>query len=253
MLEEWIAKRIDNPHVVKAIEPTRKRNFLYLVSEYIEGITLSQWIIDNPKPTINQVRAIIEQAAKGLQAFHRQEMIHQDLRPNNIMIGPGNTVKIIDFGSTFIAGVTDIKNEEAVRGTMRYSAPEYFLGQVGSQRSDIYALAVITYQMLSGRFPYNIEIAQARSLSAQRRLTYKTVVNEDTEFPIWVDDALRKALYVEPQKRYEELSEFVHDLHHPNNAFISRNNRPLIERDPVIFWKGVSIALLLIIVIEKLI
>jgi serine/threonine protein phosphatase PrpC len=253
MLEEWIAKRIDNPHVVKAIEPTRKRNYLYLLSEYVEGITLNQWIIDNPKPTINQVRAIIEQAAKGLQAFHRQEMIHQDLRPNNIMIGPGNTVKIIDFGSTFIAGVTDIKNEEAVRGTMRYSAPEYFLGKVGSQRSDIYALAVIAYQMLSGRFPYNIEIAQARSLSAQRRLTYKTVVNEDTEFPIWVDDALRKALYVEPQKRYEELSEFVHDLHHPNKAFISRNSRPLIERDPVIFWKGVSVALLLIIVIEKLI
>jgi len=252
MLEEWIAKRIDNPHVVKAIEPTRKRNFLYLVSEYIEGITLSQWIIDNPKPTINQVRAIIEQAAKGLQAFHRQEMIHQDLRPNNIMIGPGNTVKIIDFGSTFIAGVTDIKNEEAVRGTMRYSAPEYFLGKVGSQRSDIYALAVITYQMLSGRFPYTNEIAQARSLSAQRRLTYKTVVNEDTEFPIWVDDALRKALHVEPQKRYEELSEFVHDLHHPNKAFISRNSRPLLERDPVIFWKSVTVTLLLIMVIQKL-
>lgn len=168
------------------------------------------------------------------------------------MIGPGNTVKIIDFGSTFVAGVTDIKNEEAVRGTMRYSAPEYFLGKVGSQRSDIYALAVITYQMLSGRFPYNIEIAQARSLSAQRRLTYKTVVSADTEFPIWIDDALRKALQIEPQKRYEELSEFIHDLHHPNKTFISRYNRPLIERDPVFFWKGVSITLLLIMVVQKL-
>ncbi len=123
---------------------------------------------------------------------------------------------------------------------------------MGSQRSDIYALAVITYQMLSGRFPYTNEIAQARSLSAQRRLTYKTVVNEDTEFPIWVDDALRKALHVEPQKRYEELSEFVHDLHHPNKAFISRNSRPLLERDPVIFWKSVTVTLLLIMVIQKL-
>ncbi|ABM02556.1 serine/threonine protein kinase [Psychromonas ingrahamii 37] len=250
MLEEWIAKRLNNPHVAKAIEPTRKRNFLYLVSEYIDGITLTQWMTDNPKPTINQVRKIIEQTAKGLQAFHRQEMIHQDLRPNNIMIDCNNVVKIIDFGSTFIAGVTDIKNEEAVRGTMRYSAPEYFLGEVGSSRSDIYALAVITYQMLSGRFPYHAEIAQVRSLSAQRRLIYKSLINDDIEFPIWIDDTLRKALNVEPLKRYEELSEFVHDLHHPNKAFISRSSRPLIERDPVMFWQGISLILLLIIVIQ---
>ncbi|MEZ7984811.1 MAG: bifunctional protein-serine/threonine kinase/phosphatase [Pseudomonadales bacterium] len=253
MLEEWIAKRLNNPHVVKAIEPNRKRNFLYLVSEYIEGISLSQWMIDNPKPSIDEVRRIIEQAAKGLQAFHRQEMIHQDLRPNNIMIDHSNTVKVIDFGSTFIAGVTDIKNEEAVRGTMRYSAPEYFLGKVGTPRSDIYALAVIAYQMLSGRFPYNVEIAQARSLSAQRRLVYKSVANDDTEFPIWIDDALRKALSIEPLKRYDELSEFVHDLHHPNKAFISRNSRPLMERNPVMFWQGMSVILLLIIIIQKVV
>lgn len=250
MLEEWIAKRLNNPHVAKAIEPTRKRNFLYLVSEYIDGITLTQWMIDNPKPTINQVRTIIEQTAKGLQAFHRQEMVHQDLRPNNIMIDSNNIVKIIDFGSTFIAGVTDIKNEQAVRGTMRYSAPEYFLGEVGSRRSDIYALAVVTYQMLSGRFPYHAEIAQVRSLSAQRRLVYKSLINDDIEFPIWIDDTLRKALKVEPLKRYGELSEFVHDLHHPNKAFISRTSRPLIERNPVMFWQSVSFILLLIIVIQ---
>ena len=250
MLEEWIAKRLNNPHVAKAIEPTHKRNYLYLVSEYIEGISLKQWMIDNPKPTIHQVRTIIGQTVKGLQAFHRQEMVHQDLRPNNIMIDSNNTVKIIDFGSTFIAGVTDIKSEEAVRGTIRYSAPEYFLGEVGSPRSDIYALAVITYQMLSGRFPYHAEIAQARSLSAQRRLTYKSLINDDIEFPIWIDDTLRKALNVEPLKRYAELSEFAHDLHHPNKAFISRTSRPLIERDPVMFWQGISLILLLIIVIQ---
>ncbi|MFB1014533.1 MAG: protein kinase, partial [Alteromonadaceae bacterium] len=106
MLEEWIAKRINNPHVAKAVIANRKRNFLYLVTEFIDGISLNQWMIDNPKPKLEQVRDIIEQTAKGLQAFHRQEMIHQDLRPANIMIDSSNTVKIIDFGSTFIAGVT---------------------------------------------------------------------------------------------------------------------------------------------------
>lgn len=247
MLEEWIAKRLNNPHLVKTIAPTRKRNYLYLVSEYIDGITLKQWMIDNPKPSITQVREIIGQVVKGLQALHRQEMIHQDLRPNNIMIDANNVVKIIDFGATFIAGVTDIKNEEAVRGTIRYSAPEYFLGEVGSSRSDIYSLAVITYEMLSGSFPYEIKISQVRSLSAQRRLGYQSLINDEIEFPVWVDDTLRKALNVEPRKRHDELSEFIHDLHQPNKDFVSRTSRPLLERDPVMFWKGVSLVMFVLL------
>ncbi len=252
ILEEWIAKRLNNPHVLKAIEPKRKRNYLYLLNEYIEGVSLKQWMIDNPKPTISQVRAIVAQTAKGLQAFHRQEMLHQDLRPDNIMLDSSNTVKIIDFGSTFIAGVTGSKNEEVLRGTMRYSAPEYFLGKAGSPESDIYALAVIAYQMLSGHFPYTVEISQARSLSAQRRLSYKSLINDDTAFPIWIDDTLRKALQVEPHKRYRGLSEFVHDLHHPNKTFLSRHSRPLIERDPLTFWQYVSLVLAVIIIIQQI-
>ena len=250
MLEEWIAKRLNNPHVAKAIGLTRKRNFLYLVSEFIEGVSLNQWMIDNPKPNLNQVRAIIGQIAKGLQTFHRQEMIHQDLRPNNIMIDRSNTVKIIDFGSTYIAGVTSAISADTLRGTMRYSAPEYFLGHVGSERSDIYSLAVITYQMLSGRFPYGVEIAQAKNMSAQRRLSYRSLINDDSEFPIWIDDALRRALHIDPLKRHGELSEFIYDLHHPNKAYLSRNRRPLIERDPVMFWQGLSIIFFLVIMIQ---
>lgn len=251
MLEEWIAKRVNNPHVAKAIAPNRKRNYLYLVSEYIEGISLNQWMIDNPRPSLEAVRSIIEQVAKGLQAFHRQEMIHQDLRPNNIMIDQTNTVKIIDFGSTYIAGVTDSKTEEILRGTMRYSAPEYFLGQLGTQRSDIYSLGVMTYQMLSGRFPYTTKISQASSVSAQRRLNYKSLIDDHSELPLWVDDSLRRALQVNPLKRYSELSEFIYDLRHPNRSFLSKGRPPLIQRNPVVFWQGVSLILFGIIVVQE--
>ncbi|MEO9275391.1 bifunctional protein-serine/threonine kinase/phosphatase [Marinomonas sp. 5E14-1] len=249
MMEDWVAKRVTNPHVVKAIEPTRKRNYLYVVTEYLEGKSLAQWMIDNPKPTLEQTRNIISQIAKGLQAFHRQEMIHQDIRPANIMIDDTNTVKIIDFGSTYIAGVTSLEGEEVLKGTMRYSAPEYFLGQAGTVKSDIYALGVIAYQMLSGnKFPYSTSIAQARSVSAQRRIQYTSLINEESELPVWIDDALQKALQINPLKRYEALSEFVYDLHHPNKAFLNRTRPPLIQRNPVMFWQGVSFSLLLIIV-----
>jgi serine/threonine protein phosphatase PrpC len=251
MLEEWIAKRVNNPHVAKAIEPNRKRNFLYLVTEYIEGISLHQWIIDNPKPNLEEVRVIIEQVVKGLQAFHRQEMIHQDIRPQNIMIDLSNTVKIIDFGSTYIAGVTGSKTEEIMRGTLLYSAPEYFLGQQGSPQSDIYALAVMTYQMLSGRFPYGVEISKARSAKEQRRLVYNRLVDDESELPSWIDDALQKALQINPLKRYSELSEFIYDLRNPNKVFLSRTRPPLMQRDPIMFWQGVSFILFVIIVMQK--
>lgn len=246
MLEDWIAKRLNNPYVVKAIESPRQRQFLYLATEYIEGQSLAQWMIDNPKPTLEQTRDIISQIANGLQAFHRKSMIHQDIRPANIMIDKHGIVKIIDFGSTYIAGVSNTKDEEVLRGTMRYSAPEYFLGHAGSERSDIYALGVITYQMLSGnQFPYSPKIAQARSIAAQQRLTYRSVITEASELPVWIDDALHKALNINPLKRYEEVSEFVYDLHHPNQTFLDRTRPPLIQRNPVMFWQGVSFVLFL--------
>jgi serine/threonine protein phosphatase PrpC/predicted Ser/Thr protein kinase len=251
MLEEWIAQRLNNPHIVKAIVPKRKRNFLYLVTEYIEGISLNQWMIDNPKPNLEQVRTIVEQIAKGLQAFHRQEMVHQDIRPNNIMIDASNTVKIIDFGSTFIAGVSDPTQEE-MRGTMRYSAPEYFLGHLGTQRSDIYSLGVLTYQMLSGKFPYNVNIAQTRSLSAQQRLVYQTIIDDESESPLWIDHALQKALHVDPSKRYAVLSEFIYDLRHPNKAYTAKTKPPLIQRDPIMFWKVISLILFILLIIQQL-
>lgn len=247
MLEQWIAKRVNNPHVAKAIDVKRKQNYLYLVSEYIEGISLNQWMIDNPKPSLESVRDIIEQVVKGVQAFHRQEMIHQDLRPNNIMIDNSGTVKIIDFGSTYITGVSDNHHEQVLRGTMRYSAPEYFLGQWGTQGSDIFSIAVITYQMLSGKFPYKTDIALSRSLSAQRKLSYQSIINVDSELPLWIDDTLERALQVEPKYRYALLSEFIYDMRKPNKQFLAKSRAPLIERNPILFWQGLSFVLFCVV------
>ena len=124
MMEEWVARRIDSPHVLKPRLHSRKREYLYVVTEFIEGQTLTQWMIDNPKPDLETVRGIVEQIARGLRAFHRKEMLHQDLRPDNIMIDRTGTAKIIDFGSTKITGVVEAApptdhNEFWVRPSIR--------------------------------------------------------------------------------------------------------------------------------------
>jgi serine/threonine protein phosphatase PrpC len=251
LMEEWIAKRINSAHVLKPRELTRKRHYLYTAFEFIDGQTLTQWMIDNPKPSLQSVREIVGQIAKGLQAFHRLEMLHQDIRPENIMIDQSGVVKIIDFGSTKVAGLMEMTQPIAhqhILGTAQYTAPEYFLGEVGAPRSDLFSLAVITYQMLTGKLPYGAQVAKSRSKSAQNKLRYQTALHDDRELPAWVDDTLKKALHPNPYKRYQELSEFIYDLSQPSKTFLSKTKAPLLERDPVVFWQSVSVILVVVIV-----
>ena len=252
MMEEWVARRIDSAHVLKAVPNTRSRKFLYVVTEFVEGTTLAQWMIDNPKPDLETVRGILEQVVKGLRAFHRMEMLHQDLRPQNIMLDKQGTVKIIDFGSTKVPGVIEaapvIDGNENL-GTAQYTAPEYFLGEGGSTRSDQFSLGVIAYQMLTGTFPYGAEVARSRTKSAQRKLAYLSARNSNPEVPVWVDGALKKAVHPDPYKRYEALSEFVFDLRHPKDEYLRAGPVPLLERNPVRFWQGVSLALACMVIL----
>lgn len=246
LMEEWVARRVHNIHVLKPCDQTRRRNYLYIVTEYIEGQTLAQWMTDNPKPSLEAVRDIIDQTANGLQALHRQEMLHQDLRPNNIMIDKMGTVKLIDFGSVYVSGLADtagIHDPHQILGTAQYTAPEFFLGEAGSPASDQFSLGVIAYQMLSGRLPYSTRVARTNTRAAQLKLVYETVLDAKRTIPSWIDGAIRTAVHPDPSKRYEAISEFVHDLRHPNPKYVREHAEPLIERNPLLFWKGLSLIL----------
>jgi serine/threonine protein phosphatase PrpC/ribosomal protein L39E len=250
MMEEWVARRIDSPHVLKPCLHSRRRNYLYVATEFIDGQTLTQWMIDNPKPDLETVRGIVEQIARGLRAFHRKEMLHQDIRPENIMIDRTGTAKIIDFGSTKIAGVLEaapFNGQNDILGTAQYTAPEYFLGESGSPRSDMFSLGVITYQMLTGKLPYGSQIAKARTRSQFGKLRYASAVADNREVPAWIDGALRRAVHPDPNKRYESLSEYTFDLRHPNTKYLGSSAVPLIERNPLLFWKSTTVILACII------
>src|SRR5215470_4059681 len=252
MMEEWVARRLNSAHVLKPRQQSRKRSYLYVVMEFIDGQTLTQWMIDNPKAELETIRDIVEQIAKGLQAFHRMEMLHQDLRPDNIMIDKTGTVKIIDFGSTKVRGVIEAApaiDHDDILGTAQYTAPEYFLGESGTSRSDIFSLGVITYQMLTGSLPYGAQIAKARTRSEQRKLRYASALDDNREIPAWIDVVLKKAVQADPHQRYDELSEFVFDLRHPNKSLLGSASAPLIERNPLLFWKALCLILLLMILL----
>lgn len=240
--EEWAGRRINEPHVMKVLEIKRKRTALYYIAEHIEGRTLRQWMDDEPRPNITQVRDMIKQVTSGLRAFHRLEMIHQDLKPENILVDEHGTLKIIDFGSTKISGIDEITTpiqENNLLGTINYTAPEYHTGSQGSNCSDIFSLGVIAYELLTGKLPYGKELS-ARNI---RRVSYRSIKNFNPEVPLWVDKAIEKAVQINPEFRYAHLSEFVFALSEPDNKLIKKDFVPLLERNPARTWRFIAIFL----------
>ncbi len=243
--EEWIGRLVSSPNTLNIHDVKGKRRFLYHVTEYFDGKTLQQWILDNPLPDIEAVRSIVSQIALGLRALHRKDVLHLDLKPGNVMIDGNGLVKIIDFGSSQAASWADEKGRAAhaiPAGTADYAAPEHLIGTPPSNRSDIYSLGVITYEMLTGHLPYGKGITNAAQL---KKLVYIPATTRRKDIPDWVDAALEQAVHKSPSERTNALSALVENLRKPNTELGFGREKPLIERDPVTFWKCVSLILLL--------
>lgn len=249
LYEEWIGRRVNNKHVIKVLKPKGEKRFLYYVTEYVDGITLRQWMSQHSQPDIKEVREIIKQTAAGLRAFHRLEMLHQDLKPENIMLDANGGVKILDFGSAKIAGIAEITTPlERINllGTVNYTAPEYLLAQAGTNKSDLFSLGVITYELLTGKLPYGNAFEKTMNPRKISALKYRPSYHYNPMVPVWMDGAIRKAVKCDPKRRYETLSEFIQDICKPNNRFLEYSPPPLMERNPVLFWQTVAIVMIFV-------
>jgi serine/threonine protein phosphatase PrpC len=247
LLEEWVMRRVSHQNLLAATPRRGARRHIYAVALFVEGQTLDQWMADHPRPLLPQARDVVGQLAAGLLALHRREMLHRDLRPKNVLIDGDGTARIIDFGSVEVAGLGELAPGAAKQaifaGTVQYAAPELLLGEPASPRSDLFSLGVIAYQMLTGALPYGTQAARATTRAAQRRLRYRSAREHDPNLPDWIDAALAKAVAIDPQRRYQELSEFTYDLAHPNARLLASGARPLLERGSIRFWRAVALSL----------
>ncbi len=243
-LEEWIGLRTDSPHLAKVVRRTRPRRFLYYVLESIDGTTLGRWSEENPRPPVEQVIRIVGQIVEGVRALHRRDTLHQDLKPENILLDREGKVKIIDYGSCRVGGIAEIATpfeRGNALGTMDFSAPEYRLGVTPTTRSDMFSIAVITYHLLTGgQHPYGKAWATARNQRDFFGLTYQPAAAHHLMVPLWMDAVLRKALSIRIESRQEVMSEFVHNLRHPDPAFLTAEPLPFAQRSPLLFWKLVA-------------
>lgn len=251
--EEWIGKRIDSPHVVKIVQQTRQRNFLYYLMEYVPGISLEKWMQENPLPKPKVAIAIVKQIAVALQAFHATETIHQDLKPGNILVDNMH-VKVIDFGSVFVAGIAEIfvpLEHQGALGTASYSDPHYLQGKNTGVQGDIYALATVTYELFTGHLPYGEKIEQCRSLFDYDKLRYRRANKFNPIIPLWFDRALEKGVSFDLSVRYARLQDFVRDVSQPNPEFLHED--PQLENSRgLLFWQlmsGFWILMLVIVIV----
>ena len=223
MYEEWVGQRIQCGNVVKTHNSSEESKFLAYAMEYVKGQTLRAWMQDNPQPDIQVVISMVKQVIQGLRAFHRQEMLHCDLKPENIMINKIGQVKLIDFGSARIAGVAELMSPVAAvgnQGTQGYTAPEVIINEKVTQVSDQFSLGVIVYEMFTGQLPYQDKLDKNLTVKKLSQLAYESILKHDPHIPIWIDGAINKACHLDEKSRYEALSEFLFDLEHPNSTFL---------------------------------
>jgi serine/threonine protein phosphatase PrpC len=252
MREAWLGEHISHQHIMKIKTANSKSPFLYHVCEYIKGQTLSEWMHDNPTPSIAQVRDIIKQITLALRAFQRLELVHRDLKPDNIMIDNNGQIKLIDYGTVLIASLaenSDTLTETMPQGSLNYIAPETLLTLKADHQSDLFSLGVIAYEMLCGELPYKPMRRAELTFSNYQQWQYRSIKQFRPDLPLWLDLTLKKATQAVANSRYQAFSEFNTDLSKPNlSALEDYKSQPIIERNPVQFWQGVS-ALLFIVLI----
>ncbi|MCK4416578.1 MAG: protein kinase [Candidatus Latescibacteria bacterium] len=215
------AASLNHPNVVTIHDVGEKDGVPYFVMEYLQGTVLSRVIKKSAGNRLPTERALdlTRQICQALNAAHRRGILHRDIKPDNVMVAPDGTAKVLDFGIASIARSTTLTKANELLGTVEYMAPEQLLADGVDQRSDIYSLGVVLYEMLTGELPFT-GTTPAAILYQQLEEKPTPPGNLNTSIPISVEKIVLKALSKDPNQRYQSASEMLEDI------------RGILERKP---------------------
>lgn len=240
-LEQWVGRRIDNPQVMKIL-PYDDSRFLYYVAEWVEGETLRDWMIHNPKASLDQVVEVLGSVISAVRIFHRLGMVHRDLKPENIILGPDARAKVIDFGAVQVSGFADNPSGyrgSAPEGSLDYIAPEVLNRQPATNLSDMFSIGAMTYEMLTGHLPFGFSDG-TKLPSRPSDWAIKPLEQHRPDLPAAADRALARCLAFEVNDRPDSMSEFLADMKRAarSRSAQSMPSVPLLERGSTSFWRG---------------
>ena len=240
--EEHIGLSFEHEGLLRFYPKPAQSSWIYHLSECIEGHTLRQLLDLNGPLSHKACFDLGQKIMLSLRALHRNHYLHQDIKPDNILI-TGTTAKLIDFGSTSSLIFHDNRSQPA--GSLQYAAPEYFSGGKICIASDLFSFAVVMYEMLTGKLPFT-----ARQVaSAHQTIQFVAPHEHICELPVGLVHVFDRAFAVNVNNRYQSISEFVSDLNPEQYWSDIGLHQPLLLRNPLIFWKSMSAALVFIIVL----
>jgi serine/threonine-protein kinase len=227
--EEEIGQEIDHPGVVKTFDG-EERSRRYMVIEWVEGRLLRAILNEERKLLIDRAVALTIAVCDALDNLHKHGVVHRDLKPENIMVCDGDRIKIIDFGIALkedARRITQVGLTPAL-GTPDYISPEQVMGQRGDQRSDVYALGAMLYEMLTGQPPFTGPSPLA--VMNERLVTDPAPVRElNPEISPEIEEILFRALARDPRRRYATAAEMAWELEHQELVGVeSGKHRPVM-------------------------
>jgi serine/threonine protein phosphatase PrpC len=241
--EAWVGARVNHPSVGRVLElPPGRQSCLYTVMPLYQGELLETRISRRPALGLEEGRKIAITLARAVAALHRAGIIHRDIKPDNVILEGGGSLKLIDLGVVRIPGLEEFPPENTP-GTPAYMAPEMPEGEPGNESTDIYALGVTMFRAFTGEFPYG----NPDAVSPPRRSRPKDFSLLRPDLPAWLEAALARAIALDPAKRFDDLIEFalVMEAGPARAATEIPRPRTLYERAPLQFWQGVAALLAL--------
>jgi serine/threonine protein phosphatase PrpC len=241
--EAWVGARVHNPSIGRVIElPPGRQTSLYTVMPFYQGELLETRMAHPPMLGLEEGRNITVTLARAAATLHRAGIIHRDIKPDNVILEGGGSLKLIDLGVVRVPGLEEFPPEN-IPGTAAYMAPEMFEGEAGNEATDIYALGVTLFRAFTGAFPYgNPDATSPPRLSRPRDFSALR-----PDLPAWLAAVLGRAIAPDPARRFHDMTEFALEMEAgpPRAPAAMARPRTLYERAPLRFWQGLAALLAL--------
>lgn len=183
----------------------------YIVMEFVEGVTLKEYVKRNKMLSWQEATEIVEQILLGIRHAHERGIVHRDLKPQNIMVTPAKRIKVMDFGIARAASTYTVKVGDATVGSVHYFSPEQARGRHTDERSDIYSLGIVYYEMLTGIVPFDGDNPVAIAMMHLQAVP-KQPKEYNLSIPLSVEDVVMKAIRKDTFERYQSASEMISDI-----------------------------------------
>ena len=240
LLEEWFLRRVAGRHFPE-LHSVPQRQHLYYVQRAYSGQTLAEHLRLSGPLQLAEWLDIAPRLIKAVGLLHRRNILHRDIKPENLLWGDDGELRVLDFGLAYCPGLSR-DEAHSLPGTPSYIAPEAFSGSAPSAQQDLYAVGVTLYHLLTGHYPYGeIEAFQ------HPRFGQPTPASRyRPDLPAWLDEVLGRALAADPARRFETAEEWLLALESGERQSLSNAPRPLLEREPLLVWRSVALASLLL-------